>query len=55
MNIKHLSFLVIPIWPWGQVNVKWDKSTMFSERYGYVPTFCIFGIRFTWRRWREYL
>lgn len=46
-----MSFLVIPIWPWGQINVKWARDSLFSERNGKVPTVVVFGIRLTWRRW----
>jgi hypothetical protein len=51
--MKNLSFLIIPIWPWGQVNLKLASDSLFSERYGKVPTFVWFGIRFTWRRWKS--
>jgi hypothetical protein len=49
--MKMLSFFVVPIYPLGQVNVKFDRNSLFSERYGKVPTFSLLGIRFTWRRW----
>lgn len=45
-----MSFLIIPIWRLGQINVKFAKDSLFSERYGMVPTFAVLGIRFTWRR-----
>jgi hypothetical protein len=45
-----MRFLIIPIGRWGHVNVKFAKDSLFSERYGKIPTFAIFGIRFTWRR-----
>jgi hypothetical protein len=45
-----MSFLVIPFGRWGQVNVKLARDSLFSERYGKVPTFSVFGVRFTWRR-----
>lgn len=44
-----MSFLIIPIFRLGQVNVKFAKHSLFSERYGKVPTIVVFGIRFTWR------
>lgn len=44
-------FIRIPLFI-GQINIKNSKGTLFSERYGKVPTFVIFGIRFTWRRWK---
>lgn len=47
-----MSFLIIPIWPWGQVNVKKASNSLFSERYKKVPTIVLFGVRFTWRKWR---
>jgi hypothetical protein len=47
-----MSFLVIPVWPFGQVNLKRVEDSLFSERYGKVPTFVLAGIRVTWRRWR---
>jgi len=47
-----MSFLVIPVRPFGQINVKLNRNSMFSERYGLVPTISIFGIRFTWRYYR---
>ncbi len=48
-----MSFLRIPIWPWGQVNVKWVENSLFSERYGQTPSMVLFGIRVTWRKWRK--
>lgn len=36
----------------GQINIKLADRSLYSERYGLVPSFCFFGIRFTWRRWR---
>lgn len=52
--IAMRSFLVITVWPWGQINVKWVEDSLFSERYGQVPTIAMFGVRLTWRRWRRY-
>ena len=51
-TIAQMSFVVIPIWPLGQVNVKWASDDLFSERNGPVPSIKLFGIRLTWRRWR---
>lgn len=45
------SFLIIPFFV-GQINVKLKKNTLFSERYGQVPTITIGPLRFTWRKWR---
>lgn len=47
-----MSFLVIPIPLFGQINIKLAKDSLFSERHGYVPTFVLCGIRFTWRKKR---
>ena len=47
-----MSFLVIPLRPYGQINVKLNRNSLFSERYSRVPTVSIFGIRFTWRAYR---
>ena len=35
----------------GQVNFKWDKNSLFSERNGHAPSFVLCSIRVTWRRW----
>jgi len=48
----NLSFLIIPIWPFGQINVKCVENSLFSERDGAIPTFVVLGIRFTWRTWK---
>jgi hypothetical protein len=45
-------FVRVPVWPWGQVNIKPVSDTWFSERYGLVPTVVVLGVRFTWREWR---
>lgn len=45
-----MSFLIIPIWRFGQINVKFAENSMFSERHGSVPTCVLFGIRLTWRK-----
>jgi len=44
-------FIRIPLFI-GQVNMKPVRDTLFSERYGLVPTFSICGVRLTWRKWR---
>lgn len=48
----RLSFLIIPIWPFGQINIKRVENSLFSERNGGCPTCVIFGIRFSWRTWK---
>ncbi len=45
-----MSFLVIRVWPFGQINFKRVENSLFSERYGHVPTFVFAGIRVTWRK-----
>lgn len=42
----------MPIWPWGQINAKLARDSLFSERNNYVPTCVLFGVRLTWRRWK---
>lgn len=37
----------------GQINIKRADKTLFSERYGLVPTFVVLGWRVTWRKWRD--
>jgi hypothetical protein len=44
--------IIIPLFV-GQINIKRVENTLFSERYGHVPTFSIFGWRVTWRKWRK--
>lgn len=48
-----MSFLIVPIWPWGQINIKRIGNSLFSERNGCVPTLAFWGLRFTWRKWRK--
>lgn len=36
----------------GQLNIKWDRDTLFSEREGLTPSFRFGPIRFVWRRYR---
>lgn len=48
----HLSFLILPLW-WGQLNIKWNRNSLFSERHGYVPTWRIGPFRITWRRYHK--
>jgi len=47
-----MSFLRVPFFV-GQINIKWREATLFSERYGHVPTIAIGPLRFTWRKWRR--
>lgn len=47
-----MSFLYIKT-PWGQLNVKLDRNSLPSERFGMVPTKVIGPIRFTWRAKRK--
>lgn len=49
----RLSFLIVPVWPWGQINIKWNRNSLFSERNGGAPTIVVLNIRFTWRRWTK--
>jgi hypothetical protein len=44
-----MSWLIIPVPLFGQINLKWSRDSLFSERNGFVPTFSIFGVRVTWR------
>lgn len=39
--------------PGGQLNLKWKKDSLFSERNGYVPTTAIGPFRLTWHRRRH--
>jgi hypothetical protein len=51
--MHRLSFLIVPVWPWGQLNFKRVENSLFSERYGQTPSVVVFGVRITWRRWRR--
>ena len=48
-----MSFLSIPLF-WGRLNLKWASDSLFSERYGYVPTIQIGPFRVTWRLYRGF-
>lgn len=47
-----MSEVIIPFFV-GQINIKRAGNTLFSERYGLVPTIVICGWRFTWRKWKR--
>lgn len=47
-----MSFLIIPFFV-GQINVKLARESLWSERVGATPSFILFGVRFTWRKWRR--
>lgn len=34
--------------PGGQLNLKWRKDSLFSERYGYAKTMTVGPFRLTW-------
>jgi hypothetical protein len=46
------SFLIIPLF-FGQINVKFYRNALFSERYGHAPTLRVGPILFTWRKWEK--
>jgi hypothetical protein len=50
LNALIGSFLIVPLFV-GQLNIKWARNSLFSERNGRVPTIRIGPIRLTWRRW----
>lgn len=35
----------------GQINIKLNRDSLYSERYGKVRTLAFCGLRFTWRKW----
>jgi hypothetical protein len=43
--------LSLPLW-WGRLIVKRRSDTLFSERYGHVPTITLGPVRVTWRKYR---
>ena len=53
MNIlPRLSLLRICVPSFGQVNVKWNDDSLFSERNKMCPTIVVGPFRLTWRTWR---
>jgi len=49
-----MSLLIIPLW-FGRLHIKHNRFSLFSERNGFVPSFALFGVRFTWRRYGSLL
>lgn len=45
-------FIRLRLW-FGQLNIKHRDQTLYSERYGKVPTMVIGPVRLTWRKYRS--
>ena len=46
-KMRRLSILILKT-PWGQLNFKRKRDSLFSERNGYENTWVIGPFRFTW-------
>ena len=47
------SFLYLPLFV-GQLNVKWKRNSLFSERSGATPSIVVGPLRLTWRKRRSF-
>ena len=51
VNILGYWFIRVPLFV-GQINIKPNRSELFSERNNLVPVVRVFGVSFIWRKWK---